>query len=68
MTALIKVRSEMESFYYDKVKRFDVIQQGSCWFLYVELEDHVKIYIALEDVLRFTMIDKESEEADGKKA
>lgn len=70
MTAFIKVKSEMESIIYKNVKRFDVIQKGKgeFWFLYVEVGNHQKIYIALEDVLRFTMIGAESGEANGKEA
>ena len=55
MTAFIKVKSEMESIIYENVMRFDVIQKGKIYFLYLELEDYHKIYIALDDILRFTM-------------
>lgn len=60
MTAFIKVKSEMESIIYKNVMRFDVVQQGKgeFWFLYLEVGCHQKIYIALNDILRFTIKDE----------
>lgn len=57
MTAYIKVKSEMETIIYKNVKRFDVIQKGAgeFWFLYLEIGTNQKIYIALDDILRFSM-------------
>ena len=60
MTAYIKVKSEMESIIYKNVVRFDIVQQGQgeFWFLYLEVGCHQKIYIALDDILRFTIKDE----------
>lgn len=60
MTAFIKVKSEMESIIYKNVLRFDIVQKGDgeLWFLYLEVGYHQKIYIALDDILRFTMKDE----------
>lgn len=60
MTAFIKVKSEMESIIYKNVLCFDIVQRGGgeFWFLYLEVGYHQKIYIALDDILRFTMKDE----------
>ena len=60
MTALIKCKSEMNNIVRDNVKRFDVVQKGGgeFWFLYLEVEDNEKLYIALDDILRFTIVER----------
>ena len=58
MKAFIKVKSEMESITYMDVKRFDVVQKGEFWFLYLEVGCYTKIYIELDDILRFTIKDE----------
>ena len=57
MTALIKLKSEMKDIIRENIKRFDIVQKGNgeFWFLYLEVEDYRKIYIALDDILRFTI-------------
>ena len=58
MVAYIKVKSEMESIIYKNVVRFDIVPQGEFWFLYLEIGSRQKIYIALNDILRFTIKDE----------
>lgn len=58
MTAYIKVKSEMESMIYKNLMRFDVVQKGELWFLYLEVGCYQNIYIALDDILRFTIKDE----------
>ena len=58
MTAYIKVKSEMESMIYKNLMRFDVVQKGELWFLYLKVGCYQNIYIALDDILRFTIKDE----------
>ena len=55
MKAYVKVKSEMEAIIYKNVNRFDIVQKGAIWFLYLELGSYQNVYIALDDILRFTM-------------
>ena len=55
MKAYIKVKSDMEAIIYKNVNRFDIVQKGGFWFLYLELVSYQNVYIALDDILRFTM-------------
>ena len=47
----------MKDIIRENIKRFDIVQKGNgeFWFLYLEVEDYRKIYIALDDILRFTI-------------